>query len=245
MRSNNILAFVLAAAMGFGVAQVASAADMAVKARPMAAPAAFNWSGCYVGLNVGAGWGQRKIDRFDDRNRGVDDGNYDFDGSGIIGGGQLGCNWQSAQIVYGLEGDFQGTAVRSHNHRQPFDDATNMNFDMPWLSTIRGRIGYAAWDRVQVYATGGMAVAAVKYEADDFVNNGTDYTETKTRVGWTVGGGVEWALPDPRWSVKAEYLYVNLGNQTYIANDVGFTTNVQSNTNIVRVGLNYRFGRPF
>jgi outer membrane immunogenic protein len=239
------IAAITAAIATLALSGAANAADLPVKAykAPPPPPPVFSWTGCYLGANVGYGWGPRSIDAFDDRTRATDVGNWDFNGSGVVGGGQVGCNWQTGALVFGLEGDFQGTGVRSHNHGQPFDGETNMNFDMPWLATARGRIGYAGWDRVLVYATGGLAVASVKYEADDFANNGTDYIESRTRVGWTVGAGIETALADPRWSIKAEYLYVGFSDQNYITNDPGFTTNVKSNTNIVRVGLNYRLGQ--
>jgi outer membrane immunogenic protein len=217
----------------------AFAADMPVKAAPY--DPGFNWSGCYVGLNAGYGWGKRRIDQFDTRVRGVDDGRFNFNADGFVGGAQWGCNWQSGKTVWGYESDFQGTTVRSRNVGQPFDAETAMNFNLPYFSTSRVRVGYAAWDRGLLYLTGGLAMGAVKYEANDLANNGTDYTQTKNRIGFAAGAGAEWALADPRWSVKVEYLFVDFGKKTYITNDPGFTTNVKSNTNIVRVGLNYKF----
>ena len=123
------------------VASPAVAADlparMPVKA-PVLPPIAYTWTGCYVGGNVGYGWGKREIDRFDGRDRGSSEGlDYSFNGHGVVGGGQLGCNWQSSNWVWGLEGDIQATGIRSRNNGQPFDSETAMNFNMPWFATFR------------------------------------------------------------------------------------------------------------
>ena len=215
----------------------AYAADMPVKAGPY--DPGFSWSGCYLGLNAGYGWGKREITQFDTRIRGVDDGRYSFDANGFVGGGQWGCNWQNGKTVWGYESDIQGTAVRSQNIGQPFDSATAMNFSLPWFTTSRVRAGYAMWDRGLLYVTGGLATGDVRYTATDGPI-GT-VSQTKSRWGWTVGVGAEWALPDPRWSMKVEYLYVDFGNKNYLTDLPAFTTNVKSNTNIVRIGLNYKF----
>jgi outer membrane immunogenic protein len=121
-----------------------------------------------------------------------------------------------------------------------------------WLATFRGRLG-VAFDRVLFYGTGGLPVGKVSYS--DFIlyvspGGATNAAAaSQTRTGWTADGGVEWALTS-NWSVKAEYLYVDLGTTSYVSNNsipavfstVNWTYSHHFTKNIARVGLNYRFG---
>ena len=138
------LAFVLAAAMGFGGMQVATAADMAVKARPLPVDPAYNWSGFYVGINGGYGWGKSDI------SAPISSGSYNM--SGGLAGGTLGYNWQMGQAVIGLEGDIDWT----HLHGNGPCAGTTCETRNDWLSTARGRIGYA-FDRFMPFVSGGAA----------------------------------------------------------------------------------------
>ncbi|KAB2853823.1 MAG: porin family protein, partial [Bauldia sp.] len=174
----------------------------------------------YVGLNVGGGFKA--------------DNSFGGDVSGVVGGGQIGYNYQiSPLFVVGLETDFQGTSLRSNNG---FGNAS-----LPWFGTVRGRAGFALLEsKLFVYGTGGFAYGELNTPF------GSD-----TRTGWTAGGGVEWAFL-PNWSAKVEYLYVDLGrgpgfwsNQF---NPVGALTAFSSNQvgasnrfHTVKVGLNYHF----
>jgi outer membrane immunogenic protein len=105
-----------------------------------------------------------------------------------------------------------------------------------WLATVRGRAGYA-WDRVLFYGTGGAAFGSVQAAA-----TGLPFA-TSTQTGWTAGAGVEWAFL-PNWTAKVEYLYVNLGNFSCPTTNCGGTLadSVSFNENIVRAGINYKFG---
>jgi outer membrane immunogenic protein len=196
----------------------AQAADLspspAYKAPAYIAPA-FTWSGFYAGANFGyafgtANWTGPTAETKPD---------------GFLGGGTLGYNLQTGIWVWGLEGDFDYTAIKGS---VACGGAVVCTFKDQWLATTRGRIGYAGWGNFMPYFTGGAAFAEVKATAGGL-------SKSTLRTGWTVGGGVEYALWS-NWSLKAEYLYTDLGKDSCCG---GRT--VDYTTNIVRSGLNYRF----
>jgi outer membrane immunogenic protein len=228
----------------------------------------FNWTGFYIGLNVGYGWGNADTD-FDPLPDPVtffslEPQSLNPDPSGFIGGGQIGYNFQWNWLVLGVETDFQGTDMEGHDRRQPFDDITgsiaNGNPDvfleaherMQWFGTARARIGFVPMCRLLVYATGGLAYGNVDYSAQTNFDNGVTYpvSFSETNLGWTVGGGFEWALTH-HWSVRAEYLYYDLGDHSRTepklfggvpTGGVDFVRNTFETTgNIVRGGLNFKF----
>jgi outer membrane immunogenic protein len=122
---------------------------------------------------------------------------------------------------------------------------------MDWLSTIRGRLGYAGYDRALFYVTGGVALSNLKYQVVDACNTGAcggglTSGSTNQTVGWTLGGGVEYAF-STAWSAKAEYLYVDFAGKSFTTSastSVAITPWSADDTrmHLVRVGLNYRFG---
>ena len=197
----------------------ANAADMARRhAMPTKAPlyaAAYNWTGFYVGINGGAGWGTSNV---------ATAPSGSFNTSGGLVGGTVGYNWQMGQTVFGLEGDLDWTNLRGSG----VCGATTCETRNDWLSTARGRIGYA-FNRFLPFISGGAAFGDIK-------NNVTGSgTATQTKVGWTLGGGVEAAIAGP-WTAKVEYLYADLGRgASVLGADASFKTN------IVRAGINYRF----
>lgn len=143
--------------------------------------------------------------------------------AGIIGGAQAGYNWRSGQFVLGAETDLQ---LSEANHT-----FASYQFANPWFGTLRGRAGFT-FSNVLFYATAGLAYGEGRLE---FAGLG----ETHSDLGWTAGAGIEVGFA-PNWSAKAEYLYYDLGNQTYLLSGVssGFTSSV------VRLGVNYHF-RPY
>jgi outer membrane immunogenic protein len=209
-------------------ASAAAAADLSPGYAPVArAPVYYspyyNWTGFYLGINGGGGWG-------DSHWQGV--GHFGMSGGQV--GGTAGYNWQLGQAVVGLEGDvdynhLQGTTV------SPLCPGVSCSTSDSWLSTVRGRVGYA-FDRVMPYVTGGLAVGDIRATTPGFPG------ATDTNAGWTVGGGVEFALPG-NWSAKAEYLHVDLGD-TSCGTACGGTPseNVSLHENLFRAGLNYHFG---
>jgi outer membrane immunogenic protein len=212
------------------IGQTVNAADMAIKAPPMAPVAAFSWTGFYVGGNVGGAWGTSS-----DTNPFFaipTTGNYNV--SGVIGGGQLGYNWQSGAWVLGIETDVDASGVKgsTSNGICGLVVCTTSN---TWIGTTRGRLGYAA-DHWLLYGTGGVAYGDIKF--NDLP--ATSVNGSSTNTGWTGGGGVEYAFAT-KWSAKLEYLYVDLGSVGFACTPACGTSTVKFNANILRGGLNYHF----
>ena len=186
----------------------------------------------------------------------------------FIGGGQAGYNWQSGRFVGGIEGDISWTGINqtvitTKTMTPPLagfmvhGDAMKED----WIATIRGRAGFTVTPSFLLYATGGLAVAHVQTaSAVAFTVTPDIYAGTfdDTRFGWTVGGGGEWMIA-PKWSIKAEYLYVDLGKQTVNlacvntaicgappqpAPGASYANDFRFREHIARVGLNYHFGGP-
>lgn len=191
-------------------------ARMPVKA-PVIAPM-FNWTGFYLGVNVGGAWTNTDIGS---------------NSTGFIGGGQIGYNWQAigSPWVLGIEADFQGSTQSKGGVFVTALGPVTASVDLPWFATVRGRLGYS-WDRVMIYATGGFAAQEVELNAGFGPIIGTN---SSTKTGWTVGGGIEWAFWD-RWSTKFEYLYINTSGVSVLGLSSGRIEN-----NIARAGVNYRF----
>jgi outer membrane immunogenic protein len=207
----------------------AFAADMPVKAPVYrAAPVPmYNWTGFYVGGDVGGGWGDH------DRNLVPNTFANSYHSSGFIGGAHAGYNWQIDTFVLGIETDFNGTTIKGD------DGGAGGTLDqtkVKWLGSTRGRLGYA-WDRFLVFATGGLAYA----ELEHFNDGGASQTFSKTQTGWTVGGGLEYAI-DNNWSVRAEYRYYDLGTYQNLAPSNGITAyEVKTKLNTVTAGFSYKF----
>jgi outer membrane immunogenic protein len=234
------------------------AADLPVKA-PSAPPAKarFSWTGCYVGLNAGASFNHI------DQNVEIP-GVATFDSSGrntsFTGGGQVGCNLQfDPNWVVGLEGDINYlNGKRGQNIAFRFlgeDTVGPQDTTLRWLTTVRGRFGYA-WDRWFLYGTGGLAIGDVRSSVSATTtnpNNGSFQAQyagsySAARAGWTAGAGFEYAFAE-RLSLKLEYLHFDLGNADYLVNrvagsstDLPLTWNATAKVSgdIIRVGLNYR-----
>ncbi|SRR5579871_4492680 len=222
-------ALAVAGIAGTTVIGTASAADLARKAPPpvvtKAPPPAyvpFTWTGFYVGINGGYGFGRSKWDGLP----------ATFDVKGGLAGGQLGYNWQFGQFVWGLEGDGDWTNLRGHANALNCG-TTLCETRNDFLSTVRGRFGLAV-DRLLPYATGGLAVGNIKSVAPPLTG------DDKTNTGWTVGGGLEYSLAT-NWSVKAEYLWVDLGKENCSIMCGLPSNNVSLTTNVVRGGINYHF----
>ncbi|MTH98140.1 outer membrane protein [Roseibium sp. RKSG952] len=217
----------LAAATLAGANAPALAADLALPAEPVEVYEApvepargFDWTGFYVGGNLGWGWGN-----FDNYASGS--GDFDRFANGVQGGGHAGYNLQiTPNIVTGLEGDFQFTDMNSTKNL----NGVSVKSSSDWNSSLRGRVGYA-FDRFMVYGAGGLAIADLKVKADG------DEGST-TALGWTLGAGVEGAVTQ-NITARMEYGYQDLGSESFTLNGNRYSSDLDSN--LVRFGLSYKF----
>jgi outer membrane immunogenic protein len=235
----------------------AAAADMAVKAPAPIAVSAYNWTGPYLGANIGYGWGTSNNTYGFAPTGGPDItvGSDQTSLSGAIGGLQIGYNWQAQRLLFGIESDIQASGLRgngtflcSHPLCAALGGVSTLHAEkLPWFATLRGRAGLI-FDEWAVYGTGGLAYGHIESVATTVIPAGSvTFADSTTRMGWTIGAGVERKLVG-NWTWKAEYLYMDFGSPTF-RNPVsaalvpGGGTDVQSNhvhDHVVRIGLNYR-----
>lgn len=251
-------------ALFVGLAQSASAADRGVpyRAAPPPPPApVFSWTGFYVGGHGGCAHDRKNYTPGPFRNADpagpsaftIDTAN----GGGCYGGAQVGYNYQVASWVFGIEADGSWGSIKSKTNlleTEPGAIETLALYDQKLTSfgTVRGRLGYTwNWGTTPTlwYVTGGWAWARNELTTtalDGVVNTLTD---SQSHTGWTIGTGLEVAL-GWNWSLKGEYLYMDLDNKTYatafITDDGALPgtriANVDLKIHTVRMGLNYRFG---
>jgi len=187
----------------------------------------YNWTGFYVGVNAGYGWGTSDWSAVPTASNKP---------KGFLAGGTIGYNYQMGSIVYGLEGDFDWADVKDTVDCAPGITCETKN---DWLATFRGRIGYA-FDRWLPYITGGGAYGNVKATVSVPVL-GLSGSSSSNQLGWTLGAGLEYAFLS-NWSAKIEYLYVDLGS--FDTGPAPIVNNVSFKESIVRAGLNYKFSGP-
>jgi outer membrane immunogenic protein len=270
----------------------------------VAAPV-YDWSGFYIGGNVGYGVGRDRSSETAVSGEGfpiLDPGTtlyggsklFDVSAQGVIGGGQIGYNWQaSPAVVFGIETDIQASDIKGSTGCivtcgtgvitapvSPLgffpvvftDDSVRHKLD--WFGTVRGRLGYSTGPSL-FYVTGGFAYGDVERSGNvvgtttcsvcnisrviGIPSNSNSfagaYSARTLKTGWTLGAGLESKIWD-NWSVKAEYLYVDLGSNTDVYTTVftkgglgatvGTVAAVRTETStnrdhIFRVGLNYHF----
>jgi len=232
------MSLLLGLVMTSGLFSAALAADLPrsfpVKAPPLQTfVPLFNWTGFYLGGNIGYGWsdGDGTI------TAGVVSGPYSGSGNGVLGGVQAGFNWQMGNWVWGIEADFQASGVKGSVSGVAGAAVFNGEQKVPWFGTIRGRLGYA-FDRTLIYVTGGGVYGRSELNGTSNVIVGP-YSVSQDFWTWTVGGGVEQALWASRWSAKLEYLYISTPDNLAIPPNTAVTGDI--NNHIVRVGMNYRF----
>ena len=188
---------------------------------------AYNLTGFYVGIEGGGGWGRS---RQTDTN-GTTSGSYSVNGG--LAGGTVGFNWQIGPAgLLGVESDVSWTNIDGST--RPAVCSGSCFTKLQWLGTARPRLGVAILGRFVPYLTGGFAFGDIRAG-----QTGIDsFSHTKIRTGWTVGGGLE-AMISSNWSIKGEYLFVDLGNSENYK--VAIPVKVDYHTNILRLGVNYRF----
>jgi outer membrane immunogenic protein len=200
----------------------------------------WSWDGFYLGANAGYGWGAANNASL---NGPVSGSIGSLEPDGWFGGGQIGYNVQFNRLVIGVEGDLQAADIDDGVSRGIGGYATQADVAVDWFSTLRARVGFTA-DSTLIYATGGLALADVDYTVSG--SNGVNSfssSSSSIETGYAVGGGVEWAI-SPEWSMKTEYLYVDLGDKTLTTPGSAagtFSTKTETEFHTVRLGLNYQF----
>ncbi|MBN8989084.1 MAG: porin family protein [Rhizobiales bacterium] len=246
----------------------ALAADLAPRPytkAPVIVDPGYNWTGFYVGLNGGYSWG-RATDTapIGAPFPGAATLRQNVDGG--LAGGQIGYNWQvDRKWVLGVEADGQWSGERGRSNDVlgtirigaiGLTASSAVATDFPWFATFRGRAGFLVDPSLLLYGTGGLAVGEVRFAntatltAQLFDGNSNTpigapvsasatVAESQTRVGWTVGGGLEKKFA-PNWSAKAEYLYMDFGSKTYFGGTAN-AVDVRFRDHVGRVGINYQF----
>jgi outer membrane immunogenic protein len=244
---------ILTAASVVALTAAASAADLGgyqggqaaeLGSYPGPAYASINWSGFYIGVNAGYG--------FDNSNIGsrlgtAIDPSLDLSPAGGFGGGQIGYNVQRANLVFGLETDIQGSGISDSKTltaatSNALSASLNLKTSLDYFGTVRGRAGYA-FDRTLVYATAGVAYGQITDGAGisaawagQTLGAASD-SKSVDAMGYVVGAGVEHKF-STHWSAKAEYQYIDLGQDSVWAK----ATKEDFAVSTVRIGLNYRIG---
>jgi outer membrane immunogenic protein len=247
--------FVLAGLVSFTNMNVGLAADLPVKAPTTVAPAVatLSWTGWYAGVNVGGAWGESRnifiADFPPPTAAGADTTHF----NGVIGGGQVGYNYQLGRLVLGLESDLQSSGQRSSNNTSctiagcivPGSTIADTE-KLTWFGTTRARVGIASGGWL-AYATGGVAYGRISSAGITTLPGigSIPVSASSTKGGWTAGGGVE-VLLSGNWTGKLEYLYMDLGNVSASVPDPfipGATAGGSSHftENILRAGVNLRF----
>jgi len=287
------------------LATSALAADLPARTytkAPVYVEPVYDWTGFYVGGNIGYSWGRSNSTvSMSDPTGGtlLNSAIGKFNMDGVIGGGQIGYNWQRDKWVFSLEADIQGSdqkggttgvcaggsatattlaglssacAIGHLGDTAPFNVAAfpvtdTLNQKLEWFGTVRGRIGPTITPTILAYVTGGLAYGQVNSSGTISGTNivgpqGTNgstlvpvagaFSSSSTKVGWTIGAGVEGVISG-NWTAKLEYLYIDLGSVSgsfatpLVAPSGGFLTssyNSHITDNILRVGVNYRWGGP-
>lgn len=274
-----------AALAATSLSSAAFAADLPsrrVAPAPVAVAPFFTWTGFYVGVNLGYGWGHNAMTGHQIGATNITGGPLELAGGAwknpanigsFLGGGQIGYNYQiTPTIVLGLEADFQWLKMRSNSasfpgYFSPFWGVNSIGIvagqqSIDWYGTLRGRLGITPFaPNFMMYVTGGLAYGKTRstysYLRSDNVPPAWmslgGATASDTKLGWTAGVGVEWApLSMPNLSLKAEYLYTDLGSTTLTSVGPSITPGVsvfnisvnkhRHEWHTLRAGLNYRFG---
>lgn len=259
----------LASAGVIALASQAFAADLPSRAPPpvyVPPVPIFTWTGVYLGGQIGYAWGTQRANVFAPELTAVGGvlvapGSQVFNSysaEGVIGGAHVGYLYQVNQWVLGIEGSVDGTSISKTFvpgtvlYPGVFANPFGLTYttSVPIEGSIRGRIG-VAWDRVLLYATGGVAFAGVNASINSPFGS---VSASTTRVGWTVGGGAEYAVTN-NWSVYAEYRYSDFGsNSNNLGQAFNFTpfglnapsaiVNRHFTQNQVQVGFSYHFSPP-
>jgi outer membrane immunogenic protein len=217
----NFLAAALLLVSASGIAQAADPVFEDAPIAPVDVMTTHDWSGFYVGVHGGYGWGHGDT--------GIDDFDFDLDG-GLVGA-QLGYNFQTGPWVLGVETDIAYTWMEDSIDSPPFPEPATFTATLNWLGSTTGRVGYAM-DRFLVYGKAGVAYGEHEIEIS-VPGPGVVEEETDWTVGWTAGVGAEYAFNE-KLSGRLEYDYYDLGD-AFDSDDYDFDAHV------VKIGLNFNF----
>jgi outer membrane immunogenic protein len=225
-----VVSVIVASCAVIGSARAADLGSGVDETEPYYAPPsyAFTWTGFYLGLQTGYVWG--------DANHTFSDGSVgaSSDLDGWVGGGYAGYNWQSSNLVFGVEGDIEGGNIDG-SYASP---TTLGSADFDWQGSLRGRVGVAS-NRTLFYLTGGWAFAG----ADVFgAIPGTPAGCCSANAdldGWTLGGGIEYAVHS-NFIIRSEYRYTDFGDVTVNLSPT-VTMPVEVETHVIRVGAGWKF----
>lgn len=207
----------------------------------------FSWNGFYVGAHIGGTWGTTESEINSIALGPIALGGFTLPVSshafnGFIGGGQIGYNWQSGIVVFGVEAELSGTSAKG---TAPCLLVLSCKTDQDWVGTAAARLGLADGHNL-FYVKGGAAWSQNTYSADLNVLVGLHTEVKETRTGWLVGAGIERAIANTGLSAKLEYNYVDYGSKDFhfplaigVPVDVG--TNIREYQHVVKVGFNYKF----
>lgn len=230
----NIKSILLASTVVVFAAHSANAADAIVyqEPAPVALAPVFSWAGGYIGGQVGYGWGSSKFH---------DDGESEkVKPDGFLGGLYAGYNFDTgSNFIFGVDGDltYNGLKDSMRDTDDILGDA-KLESKLRWSGAVRARVG-VAYDRFMPYLAGGVAFGDVK---NSLTVNGDTYSHSKTRTGWTVGGGFDYAATD-NVIMRLEYRYTDYGRKDFAGTVDGndFTSRNKFKVNEVRLGVAYKF----
>lgn len=243
----------------------ASAADLAVKAPPYVPPAPiWSWTGFYLGVHVGAGWGTTETTATSAWINPVEGDPLAISGfgfpvaqnsrSGFLGGVQAGYNWQSGIAVFGIQADFAGADIKGTT---PCIVVFSCTTKSDWLATVSGRLGAVVAERGLVYVKGGAAWLNNKHSVNDSIGligfPGQELTNaSRTDLGWLLGFGLEYAFT-PNWTAFIEYDYMRFDTKStafainpQVFQETRFASavvnaDIKNTLSIAKVGINYKF----
>ncbi len=209
---------------------------------PPPPPPVFSWTGCYIGLHAGGDFGHSEW---------TDEPGYYWNGvtnkvgygtGGVIGGGQIGCNYQTQNFVIGAEAELWGSTLSGSTSPVLGGEGFSFKTRSDVAGDIAARLGYA-FDRTLLFGKIGVAWADYKF-TETYPGYGSPDTGSGVYTGLLLGLGAEYAL-DMHWSIKGEYDFIDYGSKNIamytVYGDYDYTPKIANYENILKVGVNYRF----
>ena len=244
--------FLLTSAAFIALGATSYAADLPAPmapVEPMPVVAAYSWTGFYLGVHAGYGWGERDFD-LDDNPGFNDDFPFEYDLDGFVGGAQIGANYQWNWLVVGIEGDVSWAPMDEEiSYDLGFgglNEDISAEAELNWIASVRARAGLAL-DRFMIYGTGGWAFADVDVDVDmrDSCGFCNDDDGNESYNGWVLGAGIE-AMVTQHITARIEYLHYDFGSEDVEYDLFGPPADetfgeADLNLNVVRAGVNWKF----